>query len=276
MRYSVFKDVLKDYPITDFSLIPSTMIDEFSLPHIDIEELSYLKNPKRRHPRYLYPEVKDIFIAIFQYWHSQLNYYEIISKITNPYEFLSQKYNLDKTRLAKKGEVKIARYALVEEYHKKIKTTLKELLLKLKALQPEIDGKIFVDTSPILEKRIAQLAGLGFIGKNTLLISPLYGSYIFIGGILLNTKIENYPLRKPQTSLCQNCKACIEICPTKALSEDGLNPLRCISFWTTHTKREIPPQIHNASDYIFGCDICQEVCPFNKSSQQGRSIFNNQ
>lgn len=278
MNYSILIEILKDYNITDFSIIPADKINDFELPTQTPKELSYLQRTQRRHPRYLYPQVKDIFIAIFQYWHSKLNYEKIISKIIDPYDFLAKKYNLEKTKFTTKNNFKIARYALVEEYHKKIKQILKDILNRLKQLEKNIDGKIFVDTSPIFEKRIAQLAGLGFIGKNTLLISSIYGSYVFIGGILLNTKIENYFFRKPQKSQCYSCKICIDSCPTKALSENGLDPSKCISFWTTHTKNKIPDKIINSSNYVFGCDICQEVCPFNKISKEGKSIFiiNNQ
>ncbi len=273
MRYNDVSSVIEKYSITDFAIISVDLIPEFQIEinqNLPIE-LSYLKKTERKHPKLLYPQAKSIIVMIHQYWHSSDNYNERLKSVGNPYEFIKLKYS--RTPSFSKEKPKIARYALVEEYHKKIKKISNEILNELKAKNADIEGKIFVDSSPVYEKKLAQACGLGFIGKNTLLISPLYGSYIFISGIMLNEEIDQTPNLKEIENMCGRCEACIKACPTKALSSQGIDPSKCISFWTTHTKSQPPQFIILASDFIFGCDICQEICPFNTKAIKGKSIF---
>ena len=149
---------------------------------------------------------------------------------------------------------KIARYALGEDYHKKIKTKLNILAEKINA-----NTKICVDTAPILEKYWAQKAGLGFIGRNTLFISPKLGSFCNIGILLLDIDL-NIEAKNPPKNVCENCNKCINSCPTKALvAPFTLDCNKCISYQNQHKS---DPDF----DYFgwdLGCDICQEVCPFN-------------
>ncbi len=273
MRYDEVLSVIEKYQITEFAITCADLIPEFQ---IEINqniptELSYLKKHERKHPKLLYPEVKSVIVMIHQYWHKSDNYDEKLKSVGNPYEFIKLKYS--RAPSFNKEKPKIARYAVVEEYHKKIRKISNEILNDLKSKKPDIKGKIFVDSSPVYEKKLAQAVGLGFIGKNTLLISPLYGSYIFISGIMLNEEITQIPNLKEIKNMCGKCEACLNACPTKALSSQGIDPSKCISFWTTHTKRHPPKFIILASDFIFGCDICQEVCPFNTKAIKGKSIF---
>jgi len=163
---------------------------------------------------------------------------------------------------------RIAKYAYSEtDYHKVIKQ-------KLRQLENEIKNKfgencfskdfqhVFVDSAPILERRWAERAGLGWLGKNTQLIHPGLGSYVFIGILLLNIEVEP---DLPISSRCGKCKLCWEACPTKALSENGLDARKCISYLTVEYKKEIPMDFQNRlTGFIAGCDICAEVCPWNK------------
>lgn len=277
MNFFKLKEIIDRHEVTDFGVLDIEEVPDFEIKLENIpEELSYLKRKERRHPKLLYPQAQSVIVFMFQYWDSSTKYDEIIRNIDDPYRYILTKYPKAKNILSiKKTNIKIARYTLVEEYHKKIGEELKKIMLELKEFDKDIDGKIFVDTTPIWEKILAKLSGIGFIGKNTLLISPKFGSYVFLGGLILNKKIKDKITREEIKDGCQNCDRCINACPTKALTTKGLDFLKCISFWTTHTKKDIPNEIKEKTPYLFGCDICQEVCPYNKESKKGKTIFNN-
>ncbi len=158
---------------------------------------------------------------------------------------------------------KIARYALGVDYHKIVK---KRLLLLLKDIQENLDknitGRCFVDSAPVMERVWAQKAGLGWIGKNSLLINRKLGSYFFIGEIFLNIELV---YDKPIHNMCGTCTYCIDSCPTGAIIQPGvIDANRCISYHTIENKTDISINIkNNLNGWIFGCDICQEVCPWN-------------
>ncbi|MCX7642022.1 MAG: DUF1730 domain-containing protein [Elusimicrobiales bacterium] len=275
MNQKEIHEIIKKYDVTDSSMIHIEDIPNFNLQFKKLpSELYYLYKLERKHPSLFYPQAKSIIMTIFQYWNPEINYDEILLTIKDPYKFIKSKYSKANIIISKKAK-KVARYILVDEYHKSIRKILNDILNEMKNNYNDLEGKIFVDTSPIFEKKIAELSSLGFIGKNTLLISPNYGSYVFLGGIIVNKRIENIIPRKKIKKLCSNCNICIKLCPTKALSENGLEQAKCISFWTTHTKRNIPKEIVEVSNYMFGCDICQEVCPFNKKAKKAKSIFYN-
>ena len=159
---------------------------------------------------------------------------------------------------------KISNYALGEDYHIIIKNKLYELLAFIKELNNDINGICCVDTSPVSEKVWAQRAGLGWIGKHTNLITREFGSWVFLGEIIVNTKLEyDEPFSK---DLCGTCTACIEACPTDAIIDDyKLDANKCISYLTIEHRDDIPKEFSNKlNDWIYGCDICQEVCPWSK------------
>ncbi|MDR1813013.1 MAG: hypothetical protein LBQ87_09330 [Candidatus Fibromonas sp.] len=157
--------------------------------------------------------------------------------------------------LQKKHEP-IAAYAHGKDYHITVGNILRE-----KALQ--LNGLPFVDSLPVAERELAAMAGLGFIGKNTMLINPKFGSGFFIGGILLNTDALHTVGALPNG--CAKCRKCIDACPNKALSEDGfLDSRRCASYLTIEYRGEFSEEQREwAKHSIFGCDICQRVCPYN-------------
>jgi epoxyqueuosine reductase len=133
---------------------------------------------------------------------------------------------------------------------------------------------LFVDSAPVLERTWAERAGLGWIGKNTLLIHPNLGTYTFIG-ILLANKVLEYDL--PSPSRCGTCTKCIDACPTKALNNNSLDARHCISYLTIENKNDIPVEFYSKmSGYAFGCDICADVCPWNKkwAKQNGHTELN--
>jgi len=160
---------------------------------------------------------------------------------------------------------KISRYAYGVDYHEVIKEKLSQLFNFIQEqIEPELKGRFFVDSAPILERALAAKAGLGWIGKNSMLINRKLGSYIFIGEIIVNIELPH--AESPVNDGCGGCSYCIDACPTKAiLPEKIIDANRCISYQTIENKGAIADEFTGQfKDWAFGCDICQEVCPWNR------------
>lgn len=230
---------------TGFEMVGITTADK--LPDIDfykswIEngfagEMDYLKRniEKRENPALLLPNTKSVVCV-------GLNYYQ--GKVENK-------------------EYKIAGYALGNDYHIFLKDKLQLLLKKIKEIIPEVEGRAYVDTAPVLERALAKRAGLGWIGNNTLLINPKKGSYYLLGELFLDIELEYDDQIK---DFCGNCTRCLDACPTNALIEPKvLDSNLCLSYLTIELKDNIPENIaEKTGNNLFGCDICQDVCPWNK------------
>ena len=160
----------------------------------------------------------------------------------------------------------IAKYAYGKDYHFVMKRMLKDLLKYIRQEIADVEGRPFVDSAPVMEKVWAQKAGLGWIGKNTNLLSIKNGSFIFIGELIIDMELE---YDKPIRDYCGKCRRCIEACPTGALTEPyRIDASRCISYLTIENKNKIPEEFEGQyKDWIFGCDICQDVCPWNRKSR---------
>ncbi|MDR2836376.1 MAG: tRNA epoxyqueuosine(34) reductase QueG [Bacteroidales bacterium] len=164
----------------------------------------------------------------------------------------------------KDKNISIAKYAYGTDYHIVIKNKLYDFIHKIKEIYPNVNCRCFVDSAPILERYFAKKAGLGFIGKNNCLITKKFGSFVFIGEIILDLEFINYD--KENIEECEKCNKCIEFCPTGALTEFCLNSNKCISYQTIENKNKIPKELSNKiKKQIFGCDICQNVCPHNQN-----------
>ena len=163
-----------------------------------------------------------------------------------------------------KGIGKFSNYAWGDDYHVVIKKKLYELLAEIKGYDPELDGIVCVDTSPIMEKAWAQRAGIGWIGKHTNLITKDIGSWFFLGSIIINKKLEYDNFY--EQDLCGTCTACIDDCPTGAIIDAyQLDSNKCISYLTIEHRGDLPDEYQDKLDgWIYGCDICQETCPWNK------------
>ncbi len=161
---------------------------------------------------------------------------------------------------------KISRYAYGEDYHKVVRRKLKALVAELKKEIGDFNARVFVDSAPVMERDWAKRSGQGWIGKNTLLINPKKGSYFFLAEIILDVEFEyDHPMRDH----CGTCTRCVDACPTDAISPEGyiLDGSKCISYLTIELKSQIPESFKGQmKDWIYGCDICQEVCPWNRFS----------
>ena len=163
----------------------------------------------------------------------------------------------------------VARYARNRDYHSIIKARLRELADRLSRLAARpVAARPCVDTAPVLERELAERAGLGFVGKNTLLIAPGLGSYLLLGEVILDVELEPTAASEPAKSRCGACTACLDACPTGAfVGPHVLDARRCISYLTIEHRGAIPRELRRAlGTRIFGCDVCQEVCPFNAAA----------
>lgn len=200
---------------------------------------------KRKNPFELFPEVKSIISLAYIY--------------NTPYYHIEEK-----------DIPKISRYAWGNaDYHNVLKIILKSICFEIKSLvknfySKECQTMYFVDTEPVMEKYWAVQAGIGSRGKNTLVINPSFGSFFFIGTIFIDLDLE---YDKQANDLCKDCNLCLMSCPTGALyGEYKLDASKCISYHTIENKNEIPEEI-NLNSWIYGCDICQNVCPYNSKEK---------
>ena len=204
-------------------------------------KMAYMENhfDKRLDPRLLVPDAKSIISLL-------LNYYTPLNQLD--------------------GAPKISKYAYGKDYHHVIKDKLKQLFQIINNKIGEVSGRVFVDSAPVMEKSWAVRSGLGWQGKNTNLISKKAGSFFFIAELIVDLELE---YDTPVTDHCGTCTACIDACPTEALTPYNIDASKCISYLTIELKDQIPTAFKNKmDDWAFGCDICQDVCPWNRFSKQ--------
>ena len=206
------------------------------------------RSAERSNVQTYYPDIKSVISLSMNYFTGDNNKHASIGKVSN--------------------------YAWGDDYHGIIKPRLNELLNIIQSKISNVKGLVCIDTAPIMEKVWAQNSGLGWIGKHTNLITRDYGSWVFLGEILLNIELE---YDSPFTEdLCGTCTACLDACPTNAFPEPYvLDASKCISYLTIEHKGNLPINMENKlSGWIYGCDICQEVCPWNiKFSQCSNEIL---
>ena len=205
-------------------------------------KMSYLENhfDKRLDPTLLVPGAKSVISLLYNYY---------------PEKDLAQNDNL-----------KIAKYAYGEDYHFVIKDKLKTFMDLIQKEIGEVNGRAFVDSAPVHERAWAKKSGLGWIGKNSLLLNRSMGSFFFLSEIILDLELE---YDGPIKDYCGTCTACMDACPTDAIPEPYVvDGSKCISYFTIELKEEIPTEVKGKfENWIFGCDICQDVCPWNSFSK---------
>ena len=180
---------------------------------------------------------------------------------------ISLTFNYFPNQTQSKDSYKIAKYAYGEDYHHVLKSKLKELTFFIKENIGEVNGRAFVDSAPVLERAWAQKSGLGWRGKHSLLIQKNKGTFYFLAELILDLELEyDFSFK---TDYCGNCTRCIDVCPTNAiLPNNTVDGSKCISYFTIELKDELPSEMKGKfDDWMFGCDICQDVCPWNRFSK---------
>ncbi len=207
-------------------------------------EMSYLENhfDKRLDPTLLVPGAKSVISLVYNYF----------PKDDSP----------------SRSNLKVARYAYGEDYHFVIKDKLKEFLSRISEQVGAIEGRAFVDSAPVMERAWAEKSGLGWTGKNSLMLNRNMGSYFFLAELIVDLELE---YDGPAKDYCGSCTACIDACPTDAIPEPYVvDGSRCISYFTIELKGELSQTPGPLQGWVFGCDICQEVCPWNRFAQPHR------
>jgi epoxyqueuosine reductase len=206
-------------------------------------EMAYMSRHAvaRQHPKSILPDVRSVVMA-------GMNYF-------TPDEPSNRQ-----------SAGKVARYARGADYHDVLRERLGHLLRWIKQEVPGCEGRGVVDTAPLLERDFARRAGLGWFGKNTMLINKREGSYFILGALLLTIDLVHDAVH--ETSHCGNCRACLDACPTGAFPEPGvLDSRKCISYLTIELRGPIPKELREPiGNWVFGCDVCQEVCPWNRKA----------
>ncbi len=212
-------------------------------------EMSYMENhfDKRLDPTKLVDGARSVISLLLNYYPSE----------TQP-----------------EGTYKISKYAYGQDYHHVIKSKLRQLQEFISAEIGEVHGRAFVDSAPVLDKAWAVRSGLGWMGKHTNVLTRQVGSFYFIAELIVDLDLE---YDTPVTDHCGTCTACIDACPTQAIVEPYVvDGSKCISYFTIELKNEIPASVKGQfDDWIFGCDICQDVCPWNRFSKAHKEpLFN--
>lgn len=204
-------------------------------------KMSYLERnfDKRLDPTLLVPGARSVISLVFNYFPGQRQ---------------------------KPDTFKVARYAYGEDYHTVIRDKLRGLLEAMRETIGQVEGRVFVDSAPVMERSWAQRSGVGWVGKNSLLLNRSIGSFFFLAEIITDLEFD---YDGPVKDYCGSCTACMDACPTDAIPAPYVvDGSRCISYFTIELKEEIPAGFKDTfDDWIFGCDICQEVCPWNRFAQ---------
>jgi epoxyqueuosine reductase len=220
------------------------------------EEMHYLADPKRGDPEKVLPSVRSI-ICVGLVYNTSFPY---STDIPEPND--ADTYSDGASGTGVHSQAWISRYAWGKDYHDVMRRKLEQLRVAIEKLAPNVETRVYVDTGPVVERAFARLSGIGWMGKNTCLINEQKGSWFFLGVILTNLELE---LDIPAPDRCGSCTCCLEACPTGALVEPYvMNASRCISYFNIELRGAIPEKFRTAiGKNVFGCDVCQDVCPWN-------------
>ncbi|UCH15564.1 MAG: tRNA epoxyqueuosine(34) reductase QueG [Bacteroidales bacterium] len=230
-----------------------------------IAKAEYLKEEARHFKRWLNSKMHGDMKYMENYFHKRVDPTNLVKGAKSVIVVLLNYYT-DKEQKDKNAP-KISKYAYGKDYHLVIKGRLYQLLKFINNNINNINGRVFVDSAPVLERIWAVKAGLGWIGKNSNLISPVHGSYVFIGVLIIDSELH-YDIQTNES--CEACDKCITACPTGAIiSSKVIDARKCISYLTIEHRGLIPEKYHEKfNSRIFGCDICQDICPWNTKSKK--------
>ena len=236
-----------------------------------ISKAEFLEEEAPRLEEYLQKERHGKMSFLENYFDKRLDPTKLIEGSKSVISLLLNYYPEEKQR---EDTYKISKYAYGTDYHFVIKDKLKSLLQYMQQEIGEVEGRAFVDSAPVMDKAWAAKAGLGWVGKHSLLLSKQKGSFFFVAELIVDLELE-YDL--PVTDHCGTCTACIDACPTQAIVEPyKVDGSKCISYFTIELKDELPQEMKGKfDDWAFGCDICQDVCPWNRFSKpHDEPLFN--
>lgn len=205
-------------------------------------KMSYLENhfDKRLDPTLLVPGAKSVVSLLYNYYPEK--------------------------ELSGSDQFKISKYAYGEDYHHVVRGKLQEFMFRIRESIGDVQGRVFVDSAPVMERVWAHRGGAGWIGKNSLLINKSMGSFFFLAELIIDLELE---YDGPVKDYCGTCTACMDACPTDAIPEPYVvDGSKCISYFTIELKEQIPSEMKGKfGNWVFGCDICQDVCPWNRFSK---------
>jgi epoxyqueuosine reductase len=228
--------------------------------------MSYMQRhaDARRDPASILPEVRSVVMVGMEYSHCGSRFADCGLTVDSSASDLGGQSAINNSQSA---NAKIARYARGSDYHDVLRNKLRALLGWVQIQRPEAHGRAVVDTAPLLERDFARRAGLGWIGKNTMLINKHRGSYFLLGALLVDFELAADAAHAGFH--CGTCTACLDACPTGAFPAPGwLDARKCISYLTIEHRGSIPQELRDGvGDWLFGCDICQEVCPWNRKDE---------
>jgi epoxyqueuosine reductase len=215
-------------------------------------KMQYMENhfDKRLDPTKLMPGAKSVVSLIYNYYPEK----DLADSESEP------------GKITQPAKLKIAKYAYGEDYHVVIKDKLHIFLEKIREEIGEVQGRVFVDSAPVMERQWAAKSGIGWIGKNSLLLNKQMGSFFFLAEMILDLEMT---ADGPLKDYCGTCTACMDACPTDAIHDPYvIDATKCISYLTIELKDSIPTEFKGKMDnWIFGCDVCQDVCPWNRFSK---------
>ncbi|WP_037325570.1 tRNA epoxyqueuosine(34) reductase QueG [Salinimicrobium terrae] len=236
-----------------------------------ISKAEFLEEEAPRLEEYLQKERHGKMSFLENYFDKRLDPTKLVEGSKSVISLLLNYYPEEEQR---QDSYKISKYAYGTDYHFVIKDKLKGLLQFMQQEIGEVEGRAFVDSAPVMDKAWAAKSGLGWVGKHTLLLSKQKGSFFFVAELIVDLELE-YDL--PATDHCGSCTACIDACPTQAIVEPyKVDGSKCISYFTIELKDELPQEMKGKfEDWAFGCDICQDVCPWNRFSKpHNEPLFN--
>jgi epoxyqueuosine reductase len=257
---------MSDGPLISKSALPSQALKAKA------EELGFMLCQVAR-AEYMEAEARRLEVWLNQGYHGKMdymaNYFDLrvdpTLLVPGAQSVICLAYNYHNPQKAADPQApQISQYAYGEDYHRVVRRQLKKLFAWIRETYGHVEGRVFVDSAPVLERDWARRAGLGWVGKHTLAIHPRKGSYFFLAEIILDLAFET---DTPIKDYCGTCTRCIDACPTGAISAEGylLDGSKCISYLTIELKEAIPNEYKDdMAQWAFGCDICQDVCPWNR------------